>query len=160
MKGNRGDYNILKRETVCAVVLLNSQGDALLQLRDIKPGLNAAGMWVFPGGHKQDNEDLWTCAIREFYEETNYPCKNLNWLMQINDTYVSQTPLNLHVFWDLYNGYSPYLCLEGQDLRFISRKEAEKINMPIYLLKIWDLVLIATIQSRTKTNLNSTNLNE
>lgn len=152
MKEDRVDYNILKGETVCAVVLLNSHGDALLQLRDVKPGLNAAGMWVFPGGHVEDDEDILTCAKREFFEETNYHCIQLRWLMQIKDSYIVKPPVNLHIFWDIYNGYSPYRCLEGQDLKFISRNEAEKINIPLYLLKIWDLALMATIQFRTKTN--------
>jgi hypothetical protein len=36
---------------VCALALLNARGDALLQLRDEKRGLSAAGLWVFPGGN-------------------------------------------------------------------------------------------------------------
>jgi len=42
--------------TVGGVVLLRDDNSALLQLRDNKPGLNAAGLWVFPGGHCEPGE--------------------------------------------------------------------------------------------------------
>src|SRR5439155_24976223 len=44
--------------TVGGVVLLRDDNAALLQLRDNKPGLNAAGLWVFPGGHCEPDESL------------------------------------------------------------------------------------------------------
>jgi len=132
-----------KLDTVCAVVLLDSNEKALLQLRDEKPGLNASGLWVFPGGHLEIGEDIWTCAKREFFEETNYFCTNLNWLMQIEDAFLIQTPLNLHIFWDRYDGCSSYKCQEGQALEFISREQALNIAMPEYLIAIWDLVILA-----------------
>ena len=44
--------------TVAGVVLLRDDNAALLQLRDNKPGLNAAGLWVFPGGHCEPGESL------------------------------------------------------------------------------------------------------
>jgi 8-oxo-dGTP pyrophosphatase MutT (NUDIX family) len=133
---------------ICAVVLLDSSNNALLQLRDEKPGLNASGLWVFPGGHKEPDEDIWTCAKREFFEETNYHCTNLRWLMQIDDSFLSHTPLNLHIFWDRYDGNSSYICQEGQALEFISREQALDIAVPEYLVAIWDLVKLAARNSK------------
>ncbi len=147
MRENKADLNILTVETVCAIVLLNSHDNALLQLRDEKAGLSASGLWVFPGGHTEPDEDILTCAKREFFEETNYHCKNLRWLMQINDSFLSQTLTNLHIFWDHYDGYSQIICQEGQALEFISRKRAMDISVPGYLIAIWDLVLLATKNS-------------
>jgi len=131
-------------DIVCAIVLLDSDNRALLQLRDIKPGLNAAGLWVFPGGHKESEEDIWSCAKREFFEETNYHCEHSHWLMQIEDTFLNQTPKMLHIFWDFYDGNSSYVCQEGQALEFISRNKASDIAMPEYLVSIWDLVILAS----------------
>lgn len=131
-------------DIVCAIVLLDSDNRALLQLRDNKPGLSAAGLWVFPGGHKEPGEDIWSCAKREFFEETNYQCKHLHWLMQIEDTFLNQAQKMLHIFWALYDGRSSYVCQEGQALEFISRDKASDIAMPEYLVSIWDLVILAS----------------
>ncbi len=131
-------------DIICATVLLDSDNRALLQLRDNKPGLNAAGLWVFPGGHKEPGEDILSCAKREFFEETNYQCIHPHWLMQIDDTFLNQIPKMLHIFWDLYDGHSNYVCQEGQALEFISRNEASDIAMPEYLVSIWDLVILAS----------------
>src|SRR2546426_11810314 len=65
---------------VVGVVLLRPDGSALLQLRDNKPGLNAAGQWVFPGGHCDPGEPLEDGARREFLEETAYRCADLRLL--------------------------------------------------------------------------------
>jgi len=66
--------------TVAGVVLLRDDNAALLQLRDNKPGLNAAGLWVFPGGHCEPGESLEDGARREFLEETGYVCAALRWV--------------------------------------------------------------------------------
>ena len=65
---------------VGGVVLLREDNAALLQLRDNKPGLNAAGLWVFPGGHCEPGESLEAGARREFREETGYDCGELAWV--------------------------------------------------------------------------------
>ncbi|MCX6222383.1 MAG: NUDIX hydrolase [Bacteroidia bacterium] len=144
MREDIKDVEIQHNGIVCAVVLINSNHEVLLQLRDVKPGLSASGLWVFPGGHLENREDILTCAKREFFEETNYQCKDLHWLMQINDSFINQTPKMLHIFWDLYDGHSSYVCQEGQALEFISRNEASDIAMPEYLVSIWDLVILAS----------------
>jgi len=128
---------------VGAVILLNENNDALLQLRDEKPGLMASGLWVFPGGHADPGEDMFTCARREFLEETGYECDQLHWLMSVNDSYIPGPPALLHIFWDLYDPNKTYVCLEGQSLEFIPRQKAPALNMPAYLIAIWDLAILA-----------------
>lgn len=128
---------------VCAVVLLNSANDALLQLRDEKPGLSASGLWVFPGGHTNPGEDIFSCARREFLEETGYECDQLKWLISIDDAFISSTHKLLHIFWDSYNADKSYICLEGQSLEFIPRLKACELKMPDYLIHIWDVVILA-----------------
>ena len=44
--------------TIADVFLFRDDGAALLQLRDNKPDLKNAGMWVPPGGGLEENESL------------------------------------------------------------------------------------------------------
>lgn len=131
------------KPVVCAVVLLNAANDALLQLRDEKPGLSASGLWVFPGGHTDSEEYIFSCAHREFLEETGYECDHLKWLISIDDAFISSIPLLLHIFWDSYDDKRTYICLEGQSLEFVPRNKARELKMPDYLIHIWDLVILA-----------------
>ena len=130
-------------KVICAVVLLKNGSEALLQLRDEKPGLTASGLWVFPGGHTNKDEALLTCARREFLEETGYNCENLTWLLSVNDSFISPLPYPLHIFWDIYDPNKTYTCLEGQKIEFIQREIANTIKMPDYLIYIWDLAILA-----------------
>lgn len=131
-------------KVVCALVLLDDAGDALLQLRDDKPGIRAAGRWVFPGGHADSGEDIFDCARREFREETDYSCGGARWLLTIEDAFLDQPAQRLHVFWDRYVPDTPYACREGQALEFIERQSAESIGVPAYIVAIWDLARLAT----------------
>jgi 8-oxo-dGTP pyrophosphatase MutT (NUDIX family) len=134
---------------VCALALLNARGDALLQLRDEKRGLSAAGLWVFPGGHAQPREDVVQCAAREFLEETEYRCDNARWLLSMDDAFLGPPTVRLHVFWDLYQEGRGYKCREGQALEFVERRRAAEIAMPEYLVAIWDLAWLAALADVT-----------
>jgi 8-oxo-dGTP diphosphatase len=127
---------------VGGIVLLRSDGAALLQHRDDKPGLPHAGLWVFPGGHCDEDESVEPCARREFLEETGYQCNELHELETIRNLSVEGFPaIQLTVFWSRYDGVQAVRCLEGQALAFIERSHAERYPMPNYLLRMWDLAL-------------------
>jgi ADP-ribose pyrophosphatase YjhB (NUDIX family) len=126
---------------VAALILLRSDGAALLQHRDDKPGLRHAGMWTPPGGHCNPGEPPEHCARREFLEETAYKCAELRWLTSVLDDHE-----RLDVFWGCYDGVSPLTCLEGQALRFVPRQEVGAYPIPEYLVAIWDLALRAMEQ--------------
>ena len=68
---------------VGAVFLLRYDGALLLQLRDDKPNLRHAGMWVPPGGHIDADESVEEGTLREFLEETDYVCCKINWLQMM-----------------------------------------------------------------------------
>lgn len=130
--------------SIGGVVLLSQQGEALLQHRDNKPGLNAAGLWVFPGGHCEDGESVQCCARREFREETGYDCAGLVPLTAFEFRVPETGQLyQLNFFWCEYDGRQVIHCYEGQAVEFIARERAVGYPKPEYLLDVWDLALAA-----------------
>lgn len=124
---------------MAGIVLLRSDGAALLQHRDDKPGLPHAGLWVFPGGHCEEGESLEACARREFFEETGYRCDALHELQTFRELAVEGCPaIQLTVFWSRYDGRQPVRCFEGQALEFIARPDAHGYPIPAYMIPLWD----------------------
>jgi 8-oxo-dGTP pyrophosphatase MutT (NUDIX family) len=128
-------------DRVGAVYLLRSDGAALMQLRDNKPGLRHAGQWVPPGGHAEQGEESEECARREFYEETNYRCDVLHKFIEIKDRVGNFEEYLLVIFFGIYDSKQEFICQEGQQLRFICRHEVNNYPMPDYLLRIWDEII-------------------
>jgi 8-oxo-dGTP pyrophosphatase MutT (NUDIX family) len=136
---------------VGAVILLRDDGAALLQLRDVKPGLPRSGMWVVPGGHAEPGEAMADCARREFREETAYDCVELQFLYSVVDVNdVTGDPYDLFLYWQTYDGRSPTICLEGQELRFFPRQRADGLDMPACLFAAWDAALAARNEAATR----------
>ncbi len=134
---------LVQRTRVAGVVLLREpDGAALLQHRDDKPGLPHANLWVPPGGHCEDSEELLACAQREFFEETGYRCSSLRFLVELDVDHVPfSPPIRLTVFWDVYDGRQQIVCNEGQALEFVARAEVSGVAMPEYLVDVWDHAL-------------------
>lgn len=139
------------RKRVAAVVLLREDGAALLQHRDDKPGLPHANLWVPPGGHCEDHESWESCAEREFFEETEYRCRNLRFLIELDvDDIPDSPPFRLAVYWDVYDGHQTVVCREGQALEFVPRSRAEAVAVPEFLINVWDQALNAwRMQAKT-----------
>jgi 8-oxo-dGTP pyrophosphatase MutT (NUDIX family) len=143
----------IERRRIGAVVLLREpDGAALLQHRDDKPGLPHANMWVPPGGHCEDGEDYRPCAAREFYEETEYRCRDLQFLLEIDiDDIKDSPPLRLTFFWEVYDGEQAVICREGQALEFVARSRAEELRVPDFLITVWDQAVNAWRQQKAAT---------
>src|SRR5256714_5107814 len=97
--------------SVGGVVLLRDDNSALLRLRDNKPGLNAAGLWVFPGGHCEPGESLEAGARGEFREETGYECgelKGVTTILHRSDD--GRLPSRFGLFACRYDGVQPVHC--------------------------------------------------
>jgi 8-oxo-dGTP pyrophosphatase MutT (NUDIX family) len=133
---------------VGAVMLVRKDGAALMQHRDVKPGLRRSGMWVPPGGHAEPDENIKTCARRELLEETAYDCSNLQFLIEFEDYVKGWPSYLLTVFWAYYDGIQQLQCLEGQDLKFINRDQADSYDIPKYLLNVWDMALTTSKKNR------------
>ena len=136
--------NLTPEYLVAGVVLLRDDRAALMQLRDNKPGLSSAGLWVFPGGHCEAQEELAVCARREFLEETGYDCAQLHWLASVmHRTGDTGRLYQLNFFWDRYDGIQPVSCFEGQEIRFVGRQEVVGLAIEGYVTGVWDGALEA-----------------
>ena len=121
--------------------MLRHDGAALLQHRGDISTIADPGLWVFPGGHLDENESPRDGAAREMEEETYYRCRDLRPLTRF--------PLEegeVQFFWENYDGQL-IACREGQALRFVARKEAESLPRQPYLTAVFDLALAAQKQS-------------
>src|SRR5882762_2604402 len=128
---------------IAGIVLLRDDNSALLQLRDDKPGLNAAGLWVFPGGHCEPEESTESAARREFLEETGYACDDLRWVSSLScPSDDRQVIYDLKLYAGRYDGIQPVHCYEGQKVAFIPREDASRYPMPPYVPHVWDLAIV------------------
>jgi 8-oxo-dGTP pyrophosphatase MutT (NUDIX family) len=129
---------------IAGIVLLREDNSALMQLRDDKPGLNAAGLWVFPGGHCEAGESAESAARREFLEETGYACDKLRWVGSFPCPSDDREVIyDLQFYAGRYDGIRPVHCYEGQRVAFILREDASRYPMPLYVPHVWDLAIAA-----------------
>lgn len=132
------------RPAVSGVVLLRSDGAALLQLRDDKPGIKDPAIWVVPGGHADPGETPAQAAVREFEEETCYRCSEVRPLAEFSAAELGYTgDYRLVFFWANYDGKQAIECREGQALEFVCRDAVGKLPCRDYLSHVWDLALAA-----------------
>ena len=134
-----------KMDIVGALFLLRDDRALLMQLRDDKPDLRHAGMWVPPGGHIEAGESVEEGTVREFLEETNYLCGKMNWLQMMEIKHPDWPTYLLGVFWAFYDGKQKTECREGQILKFIKREDADILMIPPFLFIIWDKLTQNTI---------------
>ena len=131
-------------QRIAGVALLRKDNSALMQLRDNKPDLNAAGLWVFPGGHCEPEEPAEAAARREFLEETGYICDEIWWVGSFPSPSDDRRLLyDLQIYAARYDGVQPVRCFEGQRVEFIRREHASRYPMPSYVPQVWDLAIAA-----------------
>ena len=134
-----------KRRQVCGVVVLRDDGAALLQLRDDRPDIQDPAMWVFPGGHVEENESLEAGARRELREETDYQCGEVCPVAAyLGEEIGYRSDFQISFFWCPFDARQKVVCREGQRLNFVLRSELDSLPAPHYLGQVWDLALAAS----------------
>ncbi|HEY7295663.1 MAG TPA: NUDIX domain-containing protein [Dehalococcoidia bacterium] len=112
-------------------LLLLVRGDraVLLQHRDDNPEIDHPGLWAIPGGAIEPNEKPLDAAVREIEEETGYRIEPRALTLITARTDASNgVPVLRHYFWAAYDGRQPVLCLEGQEMRWVTESEASRLT--------------------------------
>jgi 8-oxo-dGTP pyrophosphatase MutT (NUDIX family) len=135
-----------KLNIVGTLFLLRDDSALLMQLRDEKPDLRHAGMWVPPGGHIEADETVEQGTVREFLEETDYLCEKINWLQMMEIKHPEWPTYLLGVFWAPYDGIQKTECREGQALKFNRREDANMLLIPPFIFIIWDKLIHQNIK--------------
>jgi len=129
-------------QLVGALFMFDVSGSLMMQLRDNKKYIRYPSTWVPPGGHIEDMETLADGVKREFLEETDYYCETIEWYNAFEIIHPIYPPYKLGVFWAIFDNKQAFRCLEGQILRFVKRDEVELLNVPDFIISIWDEILL------------------
>ena len=138
---NLGGAELEDLPRTAGVVILNENGDALFQHRDLKPGIRYPGLWVVPGGHCDPYESYEACARREVQEETGYRCGILHKLAEFpvrSNKPGHGSPHYLYLFWTRYDKKQAISCHEGQAFEFLKWEEADRYPILDFLLPYWN----------------------
>jgi 8-oxo-dGTP pyrophosphatase MutT (NUDIX family) len=135
------------RPPIAAVAVVREDGAALLQLRDDDPRITHPGRWVFPGGHGRPGEDATVCAARELEEETAYRARDLVRLGPIDDP-AEEVRGPIVLFLAPYDGEQAIECREGTEMRWVTRDEADALDVPRFLLDAWDDLVLPYLSAR------------
>jgi 8-oxo-dGTP pyrophosphatase MutT (NUDIX family) len=122
------DKSSLAARVTVGVVLVDSVGQVLMQLRDDRPDISDPGCWTVPGGGVEPGETLDEAARREFLEETGYQVDDL----QPVHSDISFRPDGFRedrrFFVSTYDGVQPVSCFEGQEIRFIPSRDLASLT--------------------------------
>ena len=112
------------------VVVVNKNGEVLMQHRDNNPEIFWPDYWGYPAGSVENNEDFELAAKRELIEETGYIPDMLYPLMEEDYLRTDGETVRRHVFWTLYDNKQEIKCNEGQEMKFLKLEElkGKKIN--------------------------------
>ena len=116
----------MKRIHVAVGVVLNQHNQVLLALRPAQA--HQGGLWEFPGGKVEDNENVQQALCRELQEELGIISLEQRPLIEIRHDYHDKSVL-LDVWWvDAFEG-EPEGC-EGQPLRWVAAEELNAYEFP------------------------------
>lgn len=112
---------------VCEVLIINSNKQVLLQLRDKDPKINGSAKWGVIGGGKGIDETSLECIKREVQEELSLDINPI-FINEIED--VGGNRIYHHfIYWFLYQGDIQNISLkEGQKIQFFKLKEIIELD--------------------------------
>lgn len=124
---------------VKAAVIIKSDNKFLLVQENTK---RAKGLWNWPQGVRENNENLEDTAIRETKEETGFDIKILRKIVLLTETFPDTK--ELHVFLgSIVRGGLVFPPDEIMSVQFFNIKELEKIKNS--LVGSWVYNIVSTI---------------
>jgi 8-oxo-dGTP diphosphatase len=112
-----------------AIIIENSKGEVLLQLRENKPNLPFANHWTLPGGKVEFGETPLQAAIRELMEETALDTPLSFWKVyeRVGNNNIR---IEQHVFTSVTDRHLEAITVgEGAELRFIAGKDIQSLQI-------------------------------
>lgn len=106
------------------IIILNSQQQVLLVLRDNKSSIPFPNTWALLGGYIEENESPEAAIRRELVEELELELREVNFFK----SYFWEE-CDEHIFWTQLNlDISQITLLEGQKLGYFSREEINQLE--------------------------------
>ncbi len=107
-------------------VIWNEKGQILIDKR--RAGGAFGGLWEFPGGKKESDEDIEACIKREVLEELGIEIAVEEHLITIDHSY-SEIRVTLHVYHCRYLRGIPK-TIECDEFKWVTLDEIEKFTFP------------------------------
>lgn len=115
----------MKKAKGAGIILLNSNNQVLLILRDNKPGIPFPGMWDIPGGQVEPGENPEETVKREMIEEMSLGLGKIN----LFKVYESEDLID-SVFWKRIDLEPGKIDLkEGQRITYFPREELSEMKL-------------------------------
>jgi 8-oxo-dGTP diphosphatase len=118
--------------TGVAIVLVNSEKEVLLQLRDNLDWIPYPDCWAVLGGHMEGRETPLEAIKREIKEEIGCEAKNIRQIQE--ESYTDGPKISAKIFrGDLNTKVEDMTITEGRGFKFFKLEELDKIKIPTRL---------------------------
>ena len=122
---------------VAVGVIVNSEGEVCIARRP--EGKHLAGLWEFPGGKVEPDENVFNALQRELNEELAITINAAEPLIKIDFHYPEKSVcLDVHIVQD-FSGVAH--GREGQEVRWVKKDALEEYQFPEANVAILDAVL-------------------
>lgn len=113
------------RRPVAGALLVNRQGEVLLQHRDDRPDIESPGQWSLFGGGLDEGEEPAAAMLREIEEEVGYRPRAYRPLLVFSGWHAE-----FHIYLAEVTPPLEELVLgEGQGFGFFSREDARRLDL-------------------------------
>ena len=115
-----------KRQITVTAAIIWQDGKVLITKRP--EGTHLEGLWEFPGGKKEEAENLEECIAREIEEELGIQIKPERFLLTVNHEYETMI-VDLYIFECSLVSGSP-VSKEGQDMKWVKLADISGYSFP------------------------------